>query len=134
VSFRRTRAPTDVIVHGAGKLKRVDAVSLTRRNGEAEEDAEFSEGAILGVPVSVDQRNRQPSDHRKLEEAERSKARKTVAQNQQVAVSFRRAPAPTEVVVHGGGDLGVVAQADGEGKVETVNFTAEARSGGGDAE
>jgi hypothetical protein len=71
---RGAPAPTDVVVHRARKLKRVDAVSLTR-NGEAEEDAEFSEGAILGVPVSVDQRNRQPiSDHGKLEEAERTKA------------------------------------------------------------
>ena len=74
---RGAPAPTDVVVQRARKLKRVDAVSLTRRNGEAEEDAEFSEGAILGVPVSVDQRNRQPiSDHGKLEEAERTKARK----------------------------------------------------------
>jgi hypothetical protein len=33
--------PTVVVVHRARKLKRVDAVSLTRRGGEAEESAEF---------------------------------------------------------------------------------------------
>src|ERR1700722_460762 len=35
------------------------------------------------------------SDHGKLEEAE-----KTIARDQRVAVSFQRAPAPTDVVVH----------------------------------
>ena len=41
-------------VHRARKLRRVDAASLTRSHGEAEESAEFLRGAILGVPVSVD--------------------------------------------------------------------------------
>ena len=41
VSFWRAAAPTDVVVHRARKLKRVDAVSLTRSRGEAEESAEF---------------------------------------------------------------------------------------------
>jgi uncharacterized protein (TIGR03435 family) len=44
------------------------------------------------------------SDHGKLEEAE-----KTIARNQQVAMSFRRAPAPTDVVAHGAGKLGAPA-------------------------
>jgi hypothetical protein len=39
----RRRGVTDDAVHGAGKLRRVDAVSLTRRRGEAEESAEFFE-------------------------------------------------------------------------------------------
>jgi len=43
---------------------------------------------------------------------------------------FRRASAPNDVAVHGVWKLGVVAQAEDERRVETVNFDAEARSGG----
>src|ERR1700678_3494390 len=83
VSFQRARAPTDVVVHRSGKL------------GSA-----MARGAPWAHACSVHNRVNALRSSREMN------ARKTTQRNQRVTVSFQRAPATADVVLHRARKLG----------------------------